>query len=147
MREIKFRVWLIKEQKLVRVLRIDFQTRQVVYETTNPFGEHGWATAYFNEIILEQYTGLKDKSGKEIYEGDILSFVYRPTRETKENYRGVIKFGNPNGAYNWGWQIRFIGTQPLTAKDILFWIEDIYTDCEVIGNIHENAELLKDETK
>lgn len=65
-----------------------------------------------------QYTGLKDKNGKLIYEGDIIS---------RGEDRGVIKYDDETASYYIRW------------KESETFIED----CEVIGNIYENPELLE----
>lgn len=96
------------------------------------------------EIIPEtvgQYTGLKDKNGKKIFEGDIV----RLTDEHNEiEWTAVVVFGNPNGEYNWGWQLKAIGEFD-GNKDILLWVdmEESGAYFEIIGNIHDNPELLK----
>lgn len=63
MREIKFRAWEKNLKEIIQVYNIDFENRLI-----NKDGV--WRM--FNEIELMQYTGLKDKNGREIYEGDIV---------------------------------------------------------------------------
>lgn len=97
------------------------------------------------DIISEtfgQYTGLTDKNGKRIFEGDIVeltdkSFGYK--------WKAVVEFGNPNGNYTWGWQLKPIGKAKNVNTDILCWVEMEETGafCEVIGTIHDNPELLE----
>ena len=91
---------------------------------------------------IGQYTGLTDKNGKKVFEGDILKFT-----DKFSNYEwiGKVEFGNPNAEYSWGFQLVFVsGAKPNT--DILLWFEMEETGAfsEVIGNIHDNPELLKE---
>ena len=94
------------------------------------------------EFVLLQYTGLKDKNGKEIYEGDLLN-----TKTTFENNlcdsryqeNTIVKVSFDKGQFineftknNLYDEIRIISS----------YIFDLWTDYEVIGNIYENPELL-----
>ena len=90
---------------------------------------------------IGQYTGLTDKNGTKIFEGDIVKCT-----DTQYDYEfiAVVLFGNPNGEYNWGFQLKRISGAGVNT-DILLWVEMEETGAliEVIGNIHDNPELLK----
>lgn len=77
---------------------------------------------------ISQYTGLKDKSGVEIYEGDILYYI---PSDTSINNR-IVEF--ESGAF-WGTLIR---------SGFAKMLSDTNANSEVIGNIYENPELLKE---
>jgi len=117
-REIKFRAWDKKAGFMHEVYKIDFEEKCLMTET---FG------MLFDEAELMQYTGLKDKNGKEIYEGDIIknySKSFGAEFVTKE-----VKF--TEFLLNYGYEHYEMGEIS----------EDTY---EVIGNIYENPELIKD---
>lgn len=85
--------------------------------------------------ILMQFTGLKDKNGKEIYEGDIV------TCETPK-YKRKIK-GHVYCRYSGEWAVEtdeFISQDTDQKKDCVLWNKE---NIEVIGNIYQNPELLK----
>lgn len=86
-------------------------------------------------------TGLKDDDGTLIFENDVLSLK---DEISKCEWKAIVKFGNPNAEYTWGWQL-----VPLTEcdanKDILMWVETEmgYMYCNIIGNTIDNPELLE----
>ena len=112
---------------------------------TNAFQNGG----YFNvcqrySVITEtvgQYTGLKDKNGKKIFEWDVVECY---DKNIDDNFIAIVKFGNPNGFYNWGYQLKPITKTDFNC-DILCWAEMEETGAyiEIIGNVFENPELLK----
>ena len=77
-----------------------------------------------SHIVLEQCTGLKDKNGKLIYEGDIVL--------TEEDGYGHIRLDNELAQF-------FVATEEYYTFDNIF-----PSEMEVVGNIHENPELLED---
>ena len=96
----------------------------------------------FWEVIPEtvgEYTGLTDKNGKRIFEGDIVKLY-----DTWGVWRATVEFGNPNGNYSWGWQLSPLGKADINT-DILCWVEmeEAGAYCEVIGTIYDNPELLE----
>lgn len=123
MREIKFRAWLKEEKIMGEVLGIDILHKEIFFsnEDANCY-EH----TDFKDIELMQYTGLKDKNNKEIYEGDIVKL--------RANHRiGVIKYYDEWGAF----VIEYIKPRPLAVLGN-YYKENI----EILGNIYENPELL-----
>ena len=120
MREIKFRVWDKLNKEMINFESINFQERRV-YEDTVSYRK-------FNDIELMQYTGLKDMKGKEIYEGDILFESFG-----EKYYKVVFE----NGSF----RAEFEGDFEEYSFDL---IDVVAQGCEVVGNIYENPELMKD---
>lgn len=108
MREIKFRAWHTIDTVMV-------------YDLNSPSLEHGVLCG--GDYILMQYTGLKDKNGKEIYEGDILY-----DDEFDDYYFVDQKMHESCGCCSsvFGWSV-----------------EGNYNENSIVGNIYENPELLQ----
>ena len=124
MRELKFRAW---DTELGR-LNASYFRQMVLEENENNIGSSLRLDVHIHldgnqRTIIEQYTGLKDKNGKEIYEGDIVEKDGLVYRIKWEDGCFVIWRGER--------YIRFVigGHAPF---------------CKVIGNIHENSELLEE---
>lgn len=89
-----------------------------------------------------EFTGLVDQNGKQVFEGDI---VWGGMANTKV-HRGVVSFGryqnwiNGDG-YDMGFFIEWVDYE-YWRKELAYWVEE--GEIEVIGNIHENPELLKE---
>lgn len=95
----------------------------------------------FNDAILMQCTGLKDKNGKLIYEGDILYNLF-------SNYKYVVNFGKFTLNYTKPFSVNITGFYITYKENIKNEIDSLQmldlNNIEVIGNIYENPELLED---
>lgn len=94
-----------------------------------------------DDETVGQFTGLTDKNGKQIFEGDIVKLT---DKNNNYEWTAVVEFGNPNSYYSWGWQLKPITKNVEYNLDILCWvdIDEFGIFCEVIGNIYDNPELL-----
>ena len=115
-REIKFRAWHVGN-------------KQMIYPYARSFNDilsSGDLLNRFDSEFLMQFTGLKDKNGKEIYGGDII--------ETVTGGNMVINWNNLKASFvidREGWAFQHFFGEALEADE-----------CEVIGNIYENPKLL-----
>ena len=129
MREIKFRAWVKEKKAIFEVILIDYVTKKVTYIVERTGHLLNIRHDKFNDVELMQYTGLKDKDNKEIYEGDILFESFG------EKYYKVI-------FENGGFRAEFNGDFEDHSFDL---IDVVAQSCEVIGNIYENSKLMEDE--
>lgn len=124
MREFKFRAWDTEKQKMAIVNFIGLNDYEVGMEDEEC---RRWRATYPYVCRLMQYTNLKDKNGKEIYEGDILKVK---VDDGEANL--YVKY--TNGEY------RVVNEGR--------WEDSLYAymyfgDVEIVGNIYENKDLLR----
>ncbi len=114
-REIKFRAWEKNLKEMIPVHDVDFE-RKIINTSS--------AWRFLNEVALMQYTGLKDKNGKEIYEGDVIKSI--------RGYKAVVEWVDDG---------RFLGFTIERERKIMYVGQE--PAVEVIGNIYESPELLE----
>ena len=124
-REIKFRAWHKVEKCMFEVFGFDvnhvypFTTSGIVIPPT------------IDDVEMMQYTGLKDKNGKEIYEGDIVKYNYN--NQVYQDVYAKVEYSIAGFRLNADYISRHL------SRHIRIADTDYY---EVVGNIYENPGLL-----
>lgn len=136
----KFRAWDKRFSEFVEDFFVS-EDGKIYKKSTNT----GYGIAISREtsdkVILMQSTGLRDKNGKEIFEGDVVS--------RNSGMPSVVKFGKWIYEEDFGYKIKNIGFHLDSSYDDDEWFqamdyEDIRKNYEIIGNVYENPELLED---
>ena len=132
-REIKFRAWHKDLKKMFKIGQITLEKGIWNFES-NDRDFIGMSIPYQPSFVLMQYTGLHDKNGKEIYEGDIVSKeVFDDTKPNyiNKSYAKVVYIEELAGFY-------------LVNKSnkILWEVADDKYNIEVVSTIYDNPELL-----
>ena len=120
----KFRAWNKIKKRMFLVLEIDYENELVSDETY-------WNTIPFNDVKLMQFTGLVDMYGKEIFEGDVL--------KTSDGELAKVVWNKELAC----WEAEFLDEIVDLSEVADVKIER--SDCEIVGNIYENPELLEEE--
>ena len=118
---------------------------EVVYIIDNSSNDVDWAHRVIPETV-GQFTGVADKNGKRVFEGDI--FQYEPHFKTEKAWIGIVKYRNTHDYYRAcndcgfviEWQDESIMT---TREDLLYWCGD-GKSASVIGNVYDDPELLEE---
>ncbi|WP_222850659.1 YopX family protein [Lactiplantibacillus plantarum] len=129
---IKFRAWSNREKEYIKYV--------LVRDNGKIFFDDGVATQDDLDINVEQFTGLKDTSGKEIYEGDIVSFgsmwcvgdEYDPR---EEEHTGTVEYRPDYASY------------VVNCNGKIYPLEQVisFDGYSVHGNAHENPELMEED--
>lgn len=128
-RKIKFKAWVMKEKEMTEVLSFEMREDGKLYVL---YKDNTKCTLGKFAVELLQFTGLIDKKGREIYEGDVVSIRIA---ETSIEHKTVVKFRN--GAFI---------ANIIDKNDYIYIFHHGFNkdDFEVLGNIYENSELVEE---
>lgn len=136
----KFRAWHKPSKIMLNVIAINFSLMQITADIENtkiyPEMDYWWKETDipFSEVVLMQYTGLKDKHGKEIFEGDIVH--WKDLESVAEvPFDDFVKVEYSDEFMRW------VGVERCgSSKDLYDYSDN--RELEVIGNIYESKGLL-----
>lgn len=136
MRELKFRAWDKVQGKYIEVVRMQFSLKRTPILITQELSDKQLLTDPASLYVIEQYTGLKDKHGEDIYEGDIVHYTEKIAPNKSSTYE--VYYDQLHAMY---------ALSPVDGKIDVgeFYGYIMRQQYEVIGNIHENPELLEGE--
>lgn len=130
-REIKFRAWNKVSKKMM------------LWEDINRFGNLNKLIS-LDHVIVMQFTGLKDKNGKEIYEGDVIKIHYGAKINTDQLWICEFRdgaFGLGDNGYP-GFTSFILYTDQLMTNKVIDYRPNLSEALEIMGSIHQNPELL-----
>ena len=129
MKELKFRVWEEREK--------EYDTWSYILDANGNLFRNAYGALIGcdkKDYIVERYTGLKDKNGQKIYEGDIVTFMVERFNnvtlgfESEDWHTAVVEWNQDDACYSF------------MVRDVPF---SVRYEAEVIGNIHKQPELLE----
>ena len=123
MREIKFRAWDKENEKMMKVSSLHLENKEISVKENGTF-------RLFRMQDLMQFTGVKDKNGKEIYENDLISC---------NKYKNIVVFFE-NGCF----KVKYLRNSTTTITCTLNSFLEKYK-CKISGNIYEHPELLEEQ--
>ena len=130
MREIKFRAWDKKNNIMLQGIELTKLLGYLIFQNCPNSEAYDLLKDHFNDIEWLQFAGLKDKNGKDIYEGDII--IEKGSHYYLGERISVIEFSE---------------SQTPFVKGSSGWSEFLHnfdlSNAEIIGNIYENPELIK----
>jgi uncharacterized phage protein (TIGR01671 family) len=130
MRILKFRAWDIISKKMYYNSELE-NGDMIIITVDGKLQLSDYDTYKIKDFVIMQYTGLKEKNGKKIYEGDIITFKHDKYINKKLNPLcfGIIKYCENEGAF-------YIDDDKMKP-----FLHGIYID-KIKGNIYENGDLL-----
>ena len=144
MREIKFRAWepLNKEMHYLDFALYDYKDGDCRFVLPSKRqGLRYYTIMNLEAVEVMQFTGLLDKNGKEIFEGDII----KVTGEFAIDDSGIIKWSQQEDDYTYHCGFMVDWQEEVKRRSHLsFWAN--HREIEIIGNIYENPELLEEAT-
>lgn len=130
-----WRAWSEYNEKMGSVIVIDFEEGEVLIELELDDGSKARHFDDLDNIHLMQNTGIKDKKGVEIYEGDIVKWSRLCMDFNLENYEER----SDNFVVEWD----VYNTGFVLGDGEVFLYKDISTELEVIGSIYDNRDLIQ----
>lgn len=128
-KEIKFRAYHKERKEIFEIASIDFEEKKAALSN----GVIKLLDVDFKQFELSQYTGLRDKNGKEIYEGDIVKYKFPYDKRLK--HISPVKFLETEASF---------GIKDRYGNEIPLYTILANNYFEVIGNIYENKNLLEE---
>ncbi|MCO7127781.1 YopX family protein [Sporolactobacillus shoreicorticis] len=139
MREIKFRIYDKQDEQMIEWSDL-YRYYGIPEDWDMEDLLNGQADDEYSEVM--QSTGLKDKNGREIYEGDILYYTVFDRFDHDQQYKGIVKWSDDDAQ----WFLASIDGSDFQGPDFhpLGWVWRQDDEPEIIGNIYENPNLLKE---
>ena len=154
-RAIEFRAWqphpsLDREPGMYAVTGIEFYKEygggEAFLAKIGESFDTSDSSEFFQDIVLLQYTGTKDKNGEKLFDGDIVKMQIVATHYKKE-FTSYICWGHNGGWFTQpvGWRSQLFGKPTEEGIEPLIPLDQYNTEyvSEKIGNIYENPELVK----
>ena len=137
MKPLKFKAYVREYDRIVEVEQLELLANGEAQSIVVADWELTDETYRFTkgQFELMQYTGLKDKNGKEIYEGDIVSLKYLYDKRTTD--KGQVVWREDKASFG------LKSLKGLTNEVYELYKVTAEHNLEIIGNIYENPELLK----